>query len=88
MSQEATRLRHLRIALFSLVTAMLFLLSPRLVQRIYAQDLPSCSANCARGSCSGNGNCTCSCSFWTGAPICSCSTGATGGEEHEVVTPP
>lgn len=76
MNQQNRRLRQLKIALLSLFAAAALLASPRLAQRVYAQET-TCSANCRNGSCSGTGNCTCSCSFWTGTPTCTCQTDVT-----------
>ena len=74
MNQQNRRMRHLKLALLSLFAAAALLASPRLAQRVYAQDTTGCTANCKNGSCTGTGNCTCSCSFWTGTPTCSCTT--------------
>lgn len=65
--------RSLLMAFAALVVGAGIFVSPRLVQRAYAQET-TCSVNCKLGSCTGTGSCTCSCSFWTGSPICSCST--------------
>jgi hypothetical protein len=73
MTNVNQRSRQLKIALATLFAAAALLASPRIAQQVYAQDsMPSCSANCARGSCSGTGTCTCTCSYWTGLPLCSC----------------
>lgn len=72
MTNVNHRSRNLKIALASLFAAAALLASPRIAQRVYAQEMPTCSANCARGSCSGTGTCTCTCSYWTGLPLCSC----------------
>ena len=81
MTHVTHRSRHLKIALLSLVAAASLLASPRLAQRIYAQEptVPSCSANCRNGSCSATGTCTCTCTFWTGTATCSCTGGGSGG---------
>lgn len=74
MNARSQRTMGLRLALGALLAAAALFFSPRLAQQVYAQDeRPTCSANCARGSCSGSGNCTCTCSYWTGTPSCSCS---------------
>ena len=77
MNQQTRRLRQLKIAILSLFAAAALLASPRLAQRVYAQDTTTCSANCRNGSCTGTGNCTCSCSFWSGVPTCTCQTDVT-----------
>lgn len=75
--------RQLKLALLALVAAGALLASPRIAQRVYAQEqqIPTCSANCRNGSCTGSGNCTCTCSFWAGIPTCTCQTnpGSGGG---------
>jgi hypothetical protein len=74
MKLHMRRSSGLRLALGALLAASALFFSPRLAQQVYAQDeKPTCSANCANGSCSGNGNCTCTCSFWGGNPTCTCS---------------
>lgn len=85
MTSVNHRSRQMKTALLALFAAAALLVSPRIAQRVYAQEqqLPTCSVNCAKGSCTGTGTCTCTCSFWTGVPTCSCqapSTGTGGGD--------
>ncbi|WP_420127425.1 hypothetical protein [Longimicrobium sp.] len=75
MNAHSHRSTRIRLALGALLAAAALFFSPKLVQQIYAQDPPSCSVNCANGSCSGTGNCTCTCTFWTRTASCSCSSG-------------
>lgn len=81
MTHVTRRSRQLKLALFALFASAALLASPRIAQRVYAQEqqLPTCSVNCAKGSCTGTGTCTCTCSFWTGIPTCSCQAGGGGG---------
>lgn len=80
MTHLTHRSRQLKIALLTLAAAAALLVSPRLAQRVYAQEaLPSCSVNCRNGSCSATGTCTCTCTFWTSTATCSCTSGSTGG---------
>jgi hypothetical protein len=73
MNARSQRTIGLRLALGALLAAAALFFSPRLAQQVYAQDdKPTCSVNCAKGSCTGSGNCTCTCSFWGGTPSCSC----------------
>jgi hypothetical protein len=73
MPTHVSRIRSMRMALAVLLLAGGIWVSPRFAERAYAQQQDSsCSVNCKLGSCSGTGNCTCSCSFWTGSPVCSC----------------
>ncbi len=67
------RMTVLKGALTVLFLAGGVFLSPLLMRGAFAQE-SSCSANCARGSCSATGNCTCSCSIFWGLPMCTCST--------------
>jgi hypothetical protein len=67
------RMTLLKGALTVLFLAGGVFLSPLLMQNAYAQE-STCSANCARGSCSGKGNCTCSCSIFWGLPMCTCTS--------------
>jgi hypothetical protein len=74
-----TTILHRRVAALRLALAVLLLaggafLSPLLMQSAYAQQESTCSATCARGSCTGKGNCTCSCSIFWGLPMCTCSS--------------
>ncbi|HEX2209718.1 MAG TPA: hypothetical protein VHG93_18700 [Longimicrobium sp.] len=70
----------MKIALLALFAAAALLVSPRLAQRVYAQEqLPTCTVNCRNGSCSATGTCTCTCTFWTGTATCSCQSGGGGG---------
>lgn len=73
MSETISRRRSTATALVALLLGAGLFFSPRLAERVYAQQPSSCTVNCKGGSCSGTGNCTCSCSFWTGMPTCSCS---------------
>lgn len=63
----------LKLAMAALFLAGGVFVSPLLLPNAHAQE-NSCSANCARGSCSAKGNCTCSCSIFWGLPMCTCST--------------
>ena len=63
----------LKLALLALFTGAGLFLSPNLVQRAYAFTEDRCTVTCANGSCSGTGNCTCTCSFWTNTAVCTCA---------------
>jgi hypothetical protein len=82
MTHANHRSRQLKVALLALGAAAALLVSPRLAQRVYAQEqLPTCTVNCRNGSCSGTGTCTCTCTIWTGTASCSCQAnpGSGGG---------
>lgn len=82
MAHVTQRPRQMKLALLALAAGTVLLVSPRIAQQVYAQEQqPTCSANCAKGSCTGTGTCTCTCSFWTGVPVCSCGGG--GGDAGE-----
>lgn len=72
MTRNISRIRWIAMAMAALLLGAGLFFSPRLVQRVYAQE-STCSATCDNGSCTASGsNCTCTCSFWTGTPQCSC----------------
>jgi hypothetical protein len=80
MTHVNHRSRQMKLALLALIAAAALLVSPRIAQRVYAQEqLPTCSANCKNGSCTGSGTCTCTCSFWLGTPTCTCQANPGGG---------
>lgn len=81
MTHVNHRSRQLKVAFLALLAAAALLVSPRLAQRVYAQEreLPTCTVNCRNGSCSATGTCTCTCTFWTGTATCSCQAGGGGG---------
>ena len=79
MNGTMPRTRALTLAGTALLLSVGLFFSPRLVERVYAQEPSVCNVNCKLGSCSGTGTCTCSCSVWTGSPICSCQTSGGGG---------
>lgn len=81
MTHTNHRSRQFKISLLALGAAAALLVSPRIAQHVYAQEqqVPTCSANCAKGSCTGTGTCTCTCSWWTGTPTCSCQASGGGG---------
>ncbi|MEW5929315.1 MAG: hypothetical protein AB1941_17825 [Gemmatimonadota bacterium] len=72
----------LRLALLTLVAGATLFFSPNLVQRAYAFTEDRCSVSCKYGTCTGTGNCTCTCAFWSGNPVCNC-TGQEGSESPD-----
>lgn len=67
------RATTLKLALLTLVAGATLFFSPSLVQRAYADNEDRCSVTCGNGSCTGIGNCTCTCSFWTNTAVCTCA---------------
>lgn len=69
----------LKLALLTLVAGATLFFSPNLVQHAYAFAEDRCTVTCPNGSCSGTGNCTCTCSFWSKTAVCTCA-GQEGSE--------
>jgi hypothetical protein len=82
--RDVTRHRAitLKLALLTLFAGAGLFLSPNFVQRAYAFSEDRCTVSCQNGSCSGTGNCTCTCSFWSKTAVCSCAgqDGNTGSD--------